>query len=65
MWYSKTPPYDHSEITTNPLLRPQYLGTKYVSTVIQWSFVPKLRPSRYSTNATSHQGQKQGFSYLL
>jgi len=35
--YSKTPPYDHSEITTNPLLRPQFLGTKYVSTVIQWS----------------------------
>jgi len=26
---------------------------------------PKLRSPRYSTNATSHQGQKQGFSYLL
>jgi len=50
-----------SEIMTNPLLWPQFLSTKNVSTIIKWLLVPKLRPPRYSTNATSHQGQKQGF----
>ena len=62
--YSKTPPYDHSELTTNPLLRPQFLGTTYFSTVIQWLFVPKLRPPRYSTNATrSISIYAMGFQY--
>ena len=65
LYSSKTPPYDHCEITTNPLLQPLFLGTKCFSTVNQWSFVPKLRPPHYSTYATSHQGQNQGFSYLF
>ena len=27
--YSKTPPYDHSDSTTNPLLRPYFFGTDF------------------------------------
>ena len=52
LFFSKTPPYDHSKNTTNPLLQPLFLGTKCFSTVNQWRLlrnydhptIPLMRP---------------------
>ena len=48
--------FDYSKL----LLRPLVLGAKWFLTVIQWPIPPKLRPPRYTANASCHLSKTRG-----
>ena len=48
--------FDYSKL----LLRPLVLGAKWFLTVMQWPIVPKLRPPRYTANASCHLSKTRG-----